>query len=116
MCWLEDVARSGACNKLCRYALWGTLVQALEQSLGISSDRQVLDLLLHLPLSRELESEADEIALVLMSKVIVLFSAVPSSFFVISSLARHLTYAGLLQPSCCLACIREDAKPEAITT
>lgn len=64
---------------MCRYALWGTLVQSLEQSLGISSDRQVLDLLLHLPLSRELESEADEIALVLMSKVTILFIAVTNA-------------------------------------
>lgn len=52
-----------------RYALWGTLMQSLEQSLGISSEDRVLDLLLHLPLSRELELEADEIAVVLMSKV-----------------------------------------------
>lgn len=51
------------------------MLESLEQSLGISSDKKVLDLLLHLPLSRELEAEADEIALVLMSKVVMSLEA-----------------------------------------
>eukprot|EP00892_Ulva_mutabilis_P008392 jgi/Ulvmu1/5925/UM026_0047.1 len=58
-----------AAEKQSRYALWDTLMHSLEQSVGVSSDEQVLDLLLHLPLSRELELEADDIALALMSKV-----------------------------------------------